>query len=98
MDYPIALPQTPRLLRQRVGVGNDLPSNSQCVQLSRVECIRSKLIETGFSKEAAERMSAPQRESTIKVYEEKWRHFRDWCNTRGRGRGFPLPKKANSAS
>ena len=65
------------------GVRNDLPSNSQCVQLSRVECIRSKLIETGFSKEAAERMSAPQRESTIKVYEEKWRHFRDWCNTRG---------------
>ena len=79
---PIRTASVPSVTQTESGVRDNLPPDTQCVQLSRVDCIRSKLIETGFSEEAADRMSAPQRESTIKVYEEKWRHFRDWCHTR----------------
>lgn len=49
---------------------------------SRVELIHHKLRDKGFSEQIAQRIAGPQRDSTLKVYEAKWRVFCHWCSLR----------------
>ena len=46
---------------------------------ARVESIRDALCSRGFSVDVASRVSRPQRESTLAIYESKW-IFTAWCN------------------
>ena len=45
-----------------------------------VESIRDALCSKGFLIDVASRVSRPQRESTLTIYESKWRIVTDWCN------------------
>ena len=49
---------------------------------TRVSAIRAALTRAGFSEAVASRAAQPQRESTLAVYESKWRSFVSWCHTR----------------
>ena len=46
---------------------------------TRVESIRDALCSRGFSVDVASRVSRPQRESSMTIYESMWRIFTDWC-------------------
>ena len=56
------------------------PSRSIQSPAPRVESIRDDLCSRDFSVDVASRVSRPQRESTLTIYESKWRIFTDWCN------------------
>ena len=45
-----------------------------------VESIRDALCSRGFSVDVVSCVSRSQRESTLAIYESKWRIFTDWCN------------------
>ena len=47
---------------------------------TRVESIRDTLCSRDLSVDVAVRVSRPQRESTLEIYESKWRVFTAWCN------------------
>ena len=47
---------------------------------ARVEGIRDTLCSRDLSVDVASRVSRPQRESTLAIYESKWRIFTAWCN------------------
>ena len=49
---------------------------------SRVSAIRAALTREGFSEAVASRAAQPQRNSTVAIYESKWRRFVSWCNSR----------------
>ena len=51
-------------------------------QASRLDSEHRALAARGFSKEAASRISAPQAESTLGIYQGKWRVFSSWCEGR----------------
>ena len=51
-------------------------------EVSRVEIVGQALWQQGFSEQVAERAARPQRESTLLVYESKWRRFVGWCSQR----------------
>ena len=64
-----------------VTVPTTRPGPSRPVQstATRVESIRDALCNRGFSIDVASRVSRPQRDSTLAIYESKWRIFSDWC-------------------
>ena len=47
---------------------------------TRVEGIRDTLCSRDLSVDVASRVSRPRRESTLAIYESKWRIFTVWCN------------------
>ena len=47
---------------------------------TRVESIRDTLCNRDLSVDVASHVSRPQRESTLAIYESKWRIFTSWCN------------------
>ena len=62
--------------------GWDPPQGSFRTKDTRVAVIRQALTLRGFSEPVAERAARPQRDSTIAIYESKWRRFVDWCSGR----------------
>ena len=54
---------------------------SRNVQLTRMEAIQSALRKKGFSREAAKRISQPNRKSTTDLYQAKWAQFCSWART-----------------
>ena len=60
------------------------PSKPRHVPIPRVEIIKQQNRTRGFSEEVSLRLAKPQKESTITVYEGKWRIFCDWCESRDR--------------
>ena len=56
------------------------PPQSVQSPATRVESIQDALYSRGFSVDVASRVSRPQRESTLAIYESKWRIFTAWCN------------------
>ena len=56
------------------------PSRSIQSPATPLESIRDDLCSRGFSFDVASRVSRPQRESILTIYESKWRIFTDWCN------------------
>ena len=63
-------------------VGN-LPQGAGGLQSSRVALIESAHESKGFSSTVAARMARGQKESTLLVYEGKWKIFVAWCGGRG---------------
>lgn len=59
-----------------------LSHSARGVQAPRVDIIAEHIQKKGFSKETAQRMSRPQRQSTIDVYQSKWEGFSNWCHSR----------------
>ena len=49
---------------------------------TRVARIKAGLMEAGFSEEAAARAAKPQRQSSLSLYQSRWRIFCSWCNRR----------------
>ena len=74
---PLRIPNIPRLLSQPRGQIRCDPSNPQLHAWivsgmpSAAEAFRSTFVSC---------VSRPQRESTLAIYESKWRIFTDWCN------------------
>ena len=62
--------------------GRDPPQGSFRTKDTRVAVIRQAVTLRGFSEPVAERAARPQRDSTIAIYESKWRRFVDWCSGR----------------
>lgn len=63
--------------------GEMLPPEPWIFQVSRLELIQLHLHQRGFSDIAVKRMSAPQRGSTLDVYQGKWSTFTSWCRENG---------------
>lgn len=68
---------------ETASVGN-LSSRSRKNEPSCVEVIRDRKRAEGFSEEVAKRMARPQKETSINVYEGKWKNFSSWCSKRGK--------------
>ena len=47
-----------------------------------MEIVGQAFRQQGFSEQVAERAARPQRESTLLIYESKWRRFMGWCSQR----------------
>ena len=62
--------------------GRDPSQGSFRTKDTRVAFIRQALTLRGISEPVAERAARPQRDSTIAIYESKWRRFVDWCSGR----------------
>ena len=60
-----------------------LPSGSSDPPTSRLALIARSAEERGFSGSVSKRISIPQKGSTIKVYEAKWKVFGEWCQSQG---------------
>jgi hypothetical protein len=61
-----------------------VPPTTQHLPSARVEVIREQGRARGFSWEVADRMARAQKQSTIAVYESKWRVYCAWCGERER--------------
>lgn len=59
-----------------------LPQTTSGLQPSRLASVGRLLEGRGFSKAVASRIAGPQRESSLEVYEHKWRRFSAWCSER----------------
>ena len=59
-----------------------VPSVARETEPTCMEIIRDSLLKRGFSREVAERMSKPFKDSSANVYESKWKGFCDWCSSR----------------
>ncbi len=62
---------------------SSLPWQSGRAESSRLSVISGFAKSKGFSDKVSERISVPQRGSTLKLYEYKWKIFREWCQSRG---------------
>lgn len=60
------------------------PSQPRHFPTPRVEIIKQQSRARGFSEKVSLRLAKPQKDSTIAVYEGKWRIFCDWCESRNR--------------
>ena len=60
-----------------------LPSEASDCKPSRVEVICRSNQARGFSEQVSNRISVPQRKSTLDLYEQKWNTFREWCELNG---------------
>ena len=58
---------------------DDLSRKSRFLQASRLEIIGVFLRKRGFSEDVVQRMSQPQRGSTLASYQGKWSIFQSWC-------------------
>ena len=56
-----------------------IPQSPGSSQPSRVEVISRFSQARGFSQEVSSRLSVSQRQSTVQLYEYKWKVFREWC-------------------
>jgi len=56
---------------------------SGTAQPSRVEVISRFHQDRGFSQKVSSRISVSQRQSTVQLYEYKWKVFREWCQSKG---------------
>jgi len=61
----------------------NLPPKSRDAPLTCVEIIQQSIEKKGFSKQASARMARPQKDSTITVYQGKWKVFGEWCVSKG---------------
>ena len=59
-----------------------VPPNARIPQSARLAAEKHALQQRGFSQATLERIVAPQRVSTLAVYEGKWRLFSTWCDQR----------------
>ena len=57
-------------------------SQRESAEPTYVATICEHLQKKGFSRKVAERMSRPQKQSSIAVYQSKWQVFCNWCNRR----------------
>ena len=57
-------------------------SEPRCISASRVEVIQRSHTDRGFSEPVAQRMARAQKESSIAIYEGKWKSFCHWCQER----------------
>ena len=60
-----------------------LPQISGTAQPSRLEVISRFHQNRGFSQKVSSRISVSQRQSTVQLYEYKWKVFREWCLSQG---------------
>jgi integrase len=58
------------------------PQSCGQAQPSRLDVMQESLVEAGFSHGTASRIAAPQRSSTLSVYQSKWRRYCNWCDAR----------------
>ena len=63
-------------------VDRSSPSPTRAPAASRLASEHRALAARGFSKEAADRIAAPQAKSTLGIYEGKWKVFMGWCKGR----------------
>ena len=59
--------------------GEQVPSESPDAPPSRVATIRARLRQDGFSGAVARYAAAPQRRSSLRLYQSHWRTFSNWC-------------------
>ena len=59
-----------------------LSSASVASQPSRLEVIKGFHKERGFSEAVAQRLAISQRQSSVGVYESKWKVFGEWCHVK----------------
>ena len=76
------LPEATSSTSRPTSTGVDITLQPQQLVTSRVSAIRSALTREGFSESVASRAAQPQRESTLAIYESKWRAFLSWCHSR----------------
>ena len=58
-----------------------VPQSPGSSRPSRVEVISRFSQARGFSQEVSSRLSVSQRQSTVQLYEYKWKVFREWCTS-----------------
>ena len=72
---PLQLPQWPHLLKQPLTIQSEVPSKSH---VSESACLaprhHSESLES-FSEQVADRIKAPQRPSSRRLYESRWAIF-----------------------
>ena len=73
--FPFTDPQHPSIT---VATTRTNPSRSLQYTVTHMENIRDALGSRGFSVDLASQASRPQRESTLAIYESKWRIFSTW--------------------
>ena len=56
--------------------------HSDSTEPTRLARIKDGLMEAGFSEEAATRAAQPQRQSSLILYQSRWRVFCRWCDRR----------------
>ena len=61
--------------------GNDM-HRPPVIEATRVEIMRQLIEKREFSNEAASYIAQPQRDSTINIYESKWKSYVRWCRRR----------------
>ena len=62
--------------------GEQVPPQSPDAPPSRLATIRSRLRQEGFSGTVAQYAAAPQRRSSLRLYQSHWRAFSTWCTER----------------
>ena len=62
--------------------GEQVPPQSPDAAPSRLATIRSRLRQEGFSGTVAQYAAAPQRRSSLRLYQSHWRAFSTWCTER----------------
>ena len=75
-QVPLSLPRLPNLLTQPF---NQTPQKSDKSESPCMAPRASAIKKQGFSEAVAARIEAPQRRSTISIYEAKWTIFTKWC-------------------
>ncbi len=60
-----------------------IPQSARDSSVKRLVAMQSALTDKGFSEEVAARIAAPQRASTVKVYDGRWTVFGRWCKEKG---------------
>ena len=66
-----------------------LPPKPGTAQPSRLEVISRFHQNRGFSQKVSSRISVSQRQSTVQLYEYKWKVFREWCLSQGIDQNTP---------
>ena len=79
---PGRLPSASSSSHRSLDTGSTAPPRPFKPEASRVEIVGQALRQQDFSEQVAERAACPQRESTLLVYESKWRRFVGWCSQR----------------
>ena len=59
-----------------------VPLQSSPSGTSRLATLRNKIRQAGFSSKVAEYAAAPQRESSLRLYQSHWKSFCSWCDER----------------
>jgi hypothetical protein len=73
-----------------------IPSKPRNAKSSRLEAGKASLREQGFEEKIVERITAPQANSSIRVYDSRWRLWLEWCESKNID--YFKPSMANIAS